>query len=394
MKRRTFLKTSTLASAGLFLPSLLRSGNFLFPQKTTKKLILIHLNGGNDWLNTIIPFKNELYYKFRPKIAIPTDQVIPLTGTLGLHPALKTLKELYAQKEMCIVNNVGYPNPDRSHFRSSDIWHSAGDSNEYISTGWLGRYMDLHCTNAYEAVQGDLNLSLALKGNNLNGVAIKNLKHLHTELQLPLYDNLIKSVKVDELNNDNQSYLYKTLIQTHTAFDYVFEKNKLVQNNKEYPKGGFGTQLKNAASLIAAESDIKIFFMSINGFDTHMGQLKRQEKLLTNFSEGISTFIENLKELNKWDDTLIMTYSEFGRRAEENANAGTDHGTAGNVLLFGKNLKKTGIVNEDPDLENLLDGDLKHSIDFRSIYKNVLQNWMQVDADAIIPQKVKGLELI
>jgi uncharacterized protein (DUF1501 family) len=363
-------------------------------QKSFKKLIIIQLSGGNDWLNTIIPYKNEIYYKLRPKIAVPANKVIPISNDLAFHPSLESLKKLVDQKEMAIVNNVGYANSDKSHFRSMDIWQSGSASNEYLNTGWLGRYLDNHATDAYEAWQGDLNLSLALKGNRLSGIAINNLKFSYNEIQSPFFKELTETLGDSITVTDNQSYLYNTLSQTYNSINYLNNKNNIVNNTKEYPTNLYCKQLKNIASLIASEAATKIYYITLNGFDTHVNQTTRHEKLLNNFAEGLNIFIENLKEFNKWDDTLILTFSEFGRSIEENTSAGTDHGTAGNVLLFGKNLKMKGVVNEAADLGNLINGDLKHTVDFRSIYKDVLQNWLQVDAEKIIAAKVNKVELI
>lgn len=394
MKRRDFIKQSALASAGLLLPSFLSASSSFAPLKDKKRLVVIQLSGGNDWLNTIVPFKNELYYKLRSKIALNRDKVIPLANDLALHPSLKALHSIFDANEMAVINNVGYPDPDRSHFRSMAIWHTASAGNEYLNHGWIGRFLDRECTNAFEAIEADNDLSQALKGEKLCGIAVKNLKFLYNELRQPFYNDLVTAAAKQTAAGGNQEYLYRLLSQTSSGIEYVFDKNKLVSNSREYPKDGFSHQLKNIASLIAAESSTKIYYISLNGFDTHVNQTTRHEKLLTTYSEGLSTFISNLKELNKWDDTLIMTFSEFGRRVEENASAGTDHGTAGNVLLFGKNLKKKGIINELPDLVNLDDGDLKYTVDFRSIYKDVLGNWMGADAEKIIPASVKKFEIV
>lgn len=249
----------------------------------------------------------------------------------------KALRNIFKESEMSIINNVGYPDPDRSHFRSMDIWHTASSGNEYLNHGWIGRFLDNECTNAYEALEADNELALALRGEKMSGIAVKNLKLLYKELQQPFYSDLVNAKNPTQGPvGSNQEFLYQMLRQTSSGIQYVFETNKLVANNKEYPTNGFSHQLKNIASLIAAESTTKVYYISLNGFDTHVNQTQRHEKLLNTYAEGLSTFIENLKELGKWDDTLIMTFSEFGRRVEENASAGTDHGTAGNILLFGK----------------------------------------------------------
>ena len=394
MDRRSFIKTSSLASGYFMLPGFLKPLEKLANESTQKNLVVIQFSGGNDWLNTIVPFNNDLYFQKRPYIGLKSNNVTFLEKDLALNNALLPIKAFYDNGELAIINSVGYPNPDRSHFRSMDIWHTASNSNEILQTGWLGRYLDSSCKFSYEAIEVDNYLSLALKGKKLNGLAVKNLKQLFQEVKTPFFNDLVSVTKDDVLNEDNQGYLYKTLIETQSSVDYVYQKNKIITNNATYPDSELGKQLKNISSFIASEITTKVYYISIGGFDTHTGQVDRQNRLLSQYAESITAFIKNLKELGKWDDTLIFTFSEFGRRVEENASLGTDHGTAGNVLLFGKNLKKKGIVNSAPSLENLDNGDLKYSVDFRSIYKDILQNWLQTDANKIVSANVNPFNII
>jgi len=393
MDRRDFIKTSSLASGYFLLPGFLKPLEQL-NTGTQKNLVVIQLSGGNDWLNTVIPYNNDLYYKKRPKLGLKDDKIIQLENGLALNSSLALLKGIYGNGEMAIVNNVGYPNPDRSHFRSMDIWQTASGSKEFLHTGWLGRYLDNDCKNAYEGIEADNYLSLALKGKKLNGLAVKNLNQLYKETKTPYFNDIAQAAKNDLLTEDNQGYLYKTLIETQSSVDYIYEKNKIQSNAFEYPTTELGKQLKDIAGFIASGITTKVYYVSMGGFDTHVGQLNRQEKLLQQYSEAVSAFISNLKAMGKWDETLVFTFSEFGRRVEENASGGTDHGTAGNVFLFGRNLKKKGIINELPDLENLNDGDIKYSVDFRSIYKNILSDWLQADADKIIAAQVNAFKVV
>ncbi len=394
MNRRNFIKTSSLASGYFMLPGFLKPLENLGLTSSQKNLVVIQFSGGNDWLNTIVPFNNDLYFKKRPRIGLQADKVTFLEKDLALNNALLPLKEIYDGGEMSIVNSVGYPNPDRSHFRSMDIWHTASESNEILQTGWLGRYLDTACKFSYEAIEVDNYLSLALKGKKLNGLAVKNINQLYKEVKTPYFNDLVSVTKDEVLNEDNQGYLYKTLIETQSSVDYVYEKNKIITNTATYPDTEIGKQLKNIAGFISSEVATKVYYVSLTGFDTHVGQVDKQNKLLQQYAEAVNAFIKNLKELNKWDDTLVFTFSEFGRRVEDNASSGTDHGTAGNVLLFGKNLKKKGIVNPSPDLTNLDNGDLKFNVDFRSIYKDILQNWLQTDANKIVSANVNAFNVV
>lgn len=394
MNRRNFIKTSSLASGYFMLPGFLKPLENSITTASQKNLVVIQFSGGNDWLNTIVPFNNDLYLKNRPRIGLKADKVTVLNKDLAMNNSLLPIKEFFDNGELSIVNNVGYPNPNRSHFRSMDIWHTASNSNEILQTGWLGRYLDSSCKFSYEAIEVDNYLSLALKGKNLNGLAVKNINQLYKELKTPYFNDLVAATNLNDLNEDNQGYLYKTLIETESSVEYVYEKNKVVTNVATYPNTQLGNQLKNFANFISSGIATKVYYVSLSGFDTHVGQVGKQSKLLEQYAEAIVAFIKNLKELNKWDDTLIFTFSEFGRRVEENASLGTDHGTAGNVLLFGKTLKNKGIVNPAPDLLNLENGDLKYSIDFRSIYKDILQNWLQTDANKIVSANVNPFSII
>ncbi len=394
MDRRQFIINSSLASGWALLPGFLKPLEKLGKNSSQKNLVIIQFSGGNDWLNTIVPFKNDLYYKNRKHIGLTKDNVTLLDKDLAINNQMLPLKEFFDSGEFAIVNSVGYPNPDRSHFRSMDIWQTGSSSTEVLQTGWLGRYLDSYCKNSYDAIEVDNYLSLALKGKSINGLAIKNVNELYKEIKTPYFNDLVNASNLKELNEDNQGYLYKTLIETNSSVNYVYEKNKLFANTASYPDTEIGKQLRNIANFINSGLTTKVYYVNLPGFDTHVGQVIKQNKLLATYAEAVNAFIKNLKVINKWDDTLIFTFSEFGRRVEENASAGTDHGTAGNVLLFGKNLKKKGIVNQAPNLENLDNGDLKYSVDFRSIYKNILENWLNADANKIITGDVSPFIIV
>jgi len=393
MDRRSFIKTSSLASSFFLIPGFLKPLEKL-NNPAQKNLVVIQLSGGNDWLNTVVPYKNDLYYQKRSKLSLKENQLLLLEKDLAINNSLAQLKTIYDAGEMAIVNNVGYPNPDRSHFRSMDIWQTASSSGEILHSGWLGRYLDTECKNSSDGIEVDNYLSLSLKGKKLNGLAVKDINQLYKEIKTPYFNELSGVTKNELLTEDNQGYLYKTLLETQSSVDYIYEKNKLFKNTYSYPDTSLGKQLKEIAGFMGSGLSTKIYYVSITGFDTHVNQLDRQNKLLGQYAEAVAAFIQNLKDLNKWDDSLIFTFSEFGRRVEENASGGTDHGTAGNVFLFGKNLKKKGIVNEAPDLSSLDAGDLKYTVDFRSIYKNILQDWLEADADKIISGNIPAFTVV
>ena len=396
MDRRKFLKQSSLASSLFFVPSFVKA----FEQVASsnlgyKRLVIIQLSGGNDGLNTVVPFRNDLYYRERPTLAIAKNEIIKLNDELGLHPNLTPLKRLYDQGYLTIINNVGYPNPVRSHFRSMDIWQTATDSDKFSQSGWLGRYLDNYAKNPHAAIEIDDSLSLAMKGERLNGIATQNPDILYNLSRDPYFKNINKHQNDAHLSEHNLGYLYKTMIEAQSSAKYIFETSKTVTSLKEYPNNKFGKQLKTTAKFINSGLDTKVFYTSLNGFDTHVNQLNTQKRLLKTYAEGIETFVEDLKANDTFKDTLILTFSEFGRRVKQNANVGTDHGTANNVFIIGDQLKKQGLYNDSPNLSNLDDnGDLKFEIDFRTIYATVLDKWLEVNDEKVLNKSFIQLDFI
>lgn len=396
MDRRKFLKQSSLASSLFFVPSFVRA----FEQVASaslgyKRLVIIQLSGGNDGLNTIVPFRNDIYYKERPTISIAKTDVIKLTDEVGLNPSLTPLKRLYDQGYLSIINNVGYPNPVRSHFRSMDIWQTATDSDKFSQSGWLGRYLDNYGKNPYTAIEVDESLSLAMKGEKVNAIATKDPRAFHNMSRDPYFKNIHKHQNDAHLSEHNLGYLYKSMIDAHSSAKYIYETSKTVSTLQEYPQNKFGKQLKTTAQFINSGLDTKVFYTSLNGFDTHANQLNTQKRLLKQYADGIEAFVKDLKANGTFKDTLILTFSEFGRRVKQNASVGTDHGTANNVFIIGENLKKKGFYNNAANLSNLDDnGDLKFEIDFRTIYATVLDKWLEVDDKKVLNKSFSQLDFI
>lgn len=397
MKRRNFLKSSALASTALMIPSFLKSypNENILASRSGKIMVIVQLSGGNDGLNTIIPFNNDIYYQSRPVLGIPKEEVLKVSDELGFNPAMEALRGLYDDGLMTIINNVGYPNPDRSHFRSMDIWHTASGSDQYWTSGWLGRYLDNQCTGCdkpYHALEVDDSLSLALKGAEKSGFAMSNPKQLKKTAD----NKLLKAIAEQHQNHpeENVAYLYKTMIDTQSSANYLFEQSKVYQSQEEYPKTAFGNDLKQIAELITADTDTKIYYVSLTGFDTHANQKNQQARLLKQYADGMKAFVADLKNNGLFDDTLIMTFSEFGRRVKQNASGGTDHGTANNLYLIGGKLKQPGFFNEAPNLQDLDKGDLKYQVDFRNIYATVLDKWLDADAADILQQRFNPMQFI
>jgi len=399
MKRRNFLRNTTLASAAFMVPAFLKPFEALAGplQNGHRNLVIIQLSGGNDGLNTIVPYGNDIYYQKRNSIAINPADLIKLNNLQGLHPSLASLKELYDQGWMSIINAVGYPNPDRSHFRSMDIWQTGSDADQFLTTGWIGRYLDSSCQNCrtpYTAIEVDDTLSLALKGSDIKGIAVQDPGKLYQETREPFFRDLTHDAQGEHLNEDNLGYLYKTMIETYSSAEYIQQTSKVYTVKGTYPNTQLGNQLKTISKFINSGLSTRVYYVSLSGFDTHVGQQNQQAKQLKIYADAVGAFINDLKQTGMLNDTLVMTFSEFGRRVEQNASGGTDHGTANNILLFGGQIKKPGIFNNAPDLGDLDNGDLKYQIDFRQVYATLLDKWLGVNNAQVLGRNFKGLDFV
>jgi len=395
IKRKEFLQIGTLASASLMMPKFLKA----FEKKDlvtpgNKVLIVLQFSGGNDGLNTVIPIRNDIYYRSRPKLGIQKEKALQITDEAGLNPALPFFKELFDEGSLGIMNNVGYPNPDRSHFRSMDIWQSASDSNQYISTGWLGRYLDAQCSGCdkpTQALEIDDVLSLALKGENLKGLALRDPKKLYSSSNERYFKEINAAHNHEEAAVD---YLYKTLSETLNSADYIYEQSRRHPSSESYPATQLGKNLKTISSLIFSDINTKVYYVSLGSFDTHVNQENQQKRLFTELNDAISAFVKDLKNNNRFQDVTLMTFSEFGRRVAQNASGGTDHGTANNMFFIGGGLKQKGLINAMPDLIDLNQGDLKYTVDFKSVYATLLHNWLEADDEKVLGKKFERMNFI
>lgn len=396
MDRRKFLKQSSLASSLFFVPSFVKAfENVASASLGYKRLVIIQLSGGNDGLNTVIPFENDTYYNARPTLSIAKNNVLKLTNQVGLHPSLAPLNRLYDEGFLTIINNVGYPNPNRSHFRSTDIWQTATNANEYSQSGWIGRYLDYYGQKPYAAIEINDSLSLAMKGETTNAIATQDAKALFNLSRDPYFKNLYNHQNDAHLNEHNLGYLYKSMIEAHASAKYIYETSKTVSSNIEYPSNKFGKQLKTTAQFINSHLETKVYYAALNGFDTHVNQLGTQKRLLSQYAEAVEAFVKDLQAGGTFNDTLILTFSEFGRRVKQNGSAGTDHGAANNLFIIGNQLRKPGLYNNMANLEDLdANGDLKFEIDFRAIYATVLNKWLDVNDEKVLKKSFKQLHFI
>ena len=396
-KRKEFIQIGSLATASIMLPKFLKafeSKSMVLPGN--KVVVILQLSGGNDGLNTVIPVRNDLYYKARPKLGIVKDKALSVTDEVGLHPALTGFKELYDDGSLAILNNVGYPNPDRSHFRSMDIWHTASQSTDYWTNGWVGRYLDSQCNRCdkpTQAIELDDVLSLALKGENIKGIAVKDPRRLYGIANEKFFRDVMKNHK-DETGEQPVDYLYKTMAETLSSADYIFQQSKMHPTNAEYPKTDLGNSLKTIASLIYSEINTKVYYVSLGSFDTHINQDAQQQRLFTEMNGAVSAFVKDLKAQHRFDDVMLFTFSEFGRRVNQNASNGTDHGTANNMFLVSGGLKQKGVLNAMPDLADLNEGDLKYNVDFKNVYATILNKWLKADDKSILMKQYEYLNFI
>jgi uncharacterized protein (DUF1501 family) len=397
MKRRDFLQYTGLTSASMLVPGFLKSFDLSGIQLSGKRLVIVQLSGGNDGLNSLVPFQNDLYYSARPKIAVSKNDVLKIADHAGFHPALSGFRKLYDQGMMAVYNGVGYPNPDRSHFRSMDIWHTASNSDEYLNTGWIGRLLDSNCPgseNSWYAMEVDDTLSLSMKGQNKSGFAVKDPAKLKQILNDPFYANLALDEQIKSSNSEI-AFLYKTMASTRAGADYILEKNsQKLSSNSDYPQHEFGKSLQQIATLINNGIGSRIFYSGISGFDTHIRQAESQPRLLQIVGDSIYQLCSNLKAAGNMNDTVIMVFSEFGRRVKQNASNGTDHGTANQVYIIGGDLRNAGIRNEMSDLSKLDDGDLIHTMDFRRIYATLLDKVIGVNSSEILQYKFETLDIL
>lgn len=387
MNRRNFLTlTGTFTGGTLLLPSFLHAfgtqSNLVIGEQC---LVFIQLNGGNDGLNTFIPFDNPLYYDLRPKIALSKNEIVSKNNGMGFHPALKDFATMQQNGDLSIIQNVGYPEPNRSHFRSQEIWQTGSSSNEYLNEGWLGRYLDIQCKENQPTAGINLDAidNLALKGNEPNAITVKD-------------PNRFKIRKNDDddvaLSSNPQLDFVRKIANSVTEGSEEIQK-ALAKSTSEinYPKTKLAANLEWIARLIKGNLNSKVYYTSQNGYDTHDNQLAIHQRNLTELNDAVFSFYSDLKKANLLQNVTIIVFSEFGRRVKDNGN-GTDHGTAAPLFIIG-GMNSGKILGENPNLSDLDNGDLKYNIDFRSVYATLLQNKMQFNPNqiGITNQPLKGL---
>lgn len=405
--RRDFLKTSSLLAWGASVPAFLgrtalAAPNASKPGANDTILVVVQLTGGNDGLNTVIPFADPEYAKLRPTIKVAKDQVKKLNDHVGLHPSMTGLADLYQDKSLAVVQGVGYPNPSQSHFRSMDIWQAASTS-ETLTEGWIGKALKSAPGGAFHVAAGNESAPLALSGSPARVPSITSIEDFQLKMTAAGSADKKKQTAVIEEGAKAQTshpglldFVQKTALSTYASSRRLQEIGKNYQPKADYPQTGLANRLKLAAQLIDADLGARIFYVGIDGFDTHANQggaAGSHANLLSEVSGAITALVKDLSARGHKDRVLVMTFSEFGRRAKENGSKGTDHGSGAPMLLAGAKVKP-GIHGVHPSLTKLEFGNLAHSLDFRQVYATILERWLHVDSTAVLGQRFKPIDVL
>jgi uncharacterized protein (DUF1501 family) len=384
--------------------------------KDGRILVVLQLSGGNDGLSTVVPYGDDTYYRERGALAHPANTVLKVNDYIGLNGKLTGLMDLIQAGELAIVQGVGYPNPNRSHFRSMDIWQSGQPEREAPISGWLGRYFDNTCPGCDPKVGiniGDT-LPLTLQGERVlpmsfgrpdayryHGMDQQDYLALNQSTDAPAPAPAAPAVGRQKssaptapiVTSDSQlDFLHRTAMDAQISSDDIL---RIVRNHHGtgYPNGEFGTGLQTIAAMIAGGLSTRVYYISLGGFDTHAGQANRHDQLMTQMSQGLSAFWADLKGQGNDQRVMMMTFSEFGRRVTANASGGTDHGAAAPMLIMGKGIQ-AGVVGKHPSLTNLDQGDLRYGIDFRNVYATILQNWLDTSSKPVLGEQFATLPLV
>jgi uncharacterized protein (DUF1501 family) len=398
-RREFLLQGLGLVGVGASLPNFLVQTALAGPkaQKGDSILVVLQLSGGHDGLSAVVPYNNDDYGRNRRATRIAANEVIKINDQVGMHPNLKELKGLFDAGSFGIVQGVGYPNPNRSHFKSMDIWHLADNSGRAISYGWLGRYCDI----AHKGVN-DPKLAVAV-GSDRAPLAIQGKEHAGISLQQPEAFRYIASSsgklagtyrKLNEMTaeaggpNSSLEFVSRTAVDANTASDEILKLARQYTSKTTYPNSRLAASLKTVGSLIAGGLSTRVYYVFQGGFDTHAGQRGRHDRLMTELSEGMAAFQKDLADQGNANRVVTIAFSEFGRRLKENFSQGTDHGVAGPMFLFGPKIKP-GLHGKYPSLAegDLTNGDLRHTVDFRSVYATMLEKWLGTRSEPILGGK-------
>jgi uncharacterized protein (DUF1501 family) len=431
--RREFLRTSVLGGAlSWTVPAFLAntfsalqaeaadSATQIATGRDSNILVILQMAGGNDGLNTVVPYSNDHYHRARPKLGLPEKRILKLSDDIGLHENLAGFKELYDGGQLSIIQGVGYPNPNRSHFRSTEIWQTAADAEKLESSGWLGRYFDNTCSGCEPTVAVNIGRQMpqAFQAKHPVGVSLESPqsyrfmsreKGKNGEMTEESYRKLNEpdaempenaGGTIDAIPGSVQSpgsaldFLERTALDAQVSSDKIRTIASRVENQATYPSSQLGNSLKLVAKLIGGGLATRVFYVSQGGYDTHTNQLAAHERLLKELGDSVKAFVADLKAQGNLSRVLVMTFSEFGRRVVENASSGTDHGAAAPMFIIGHKVK-AGLLGKYPSLapSDLFQGDLKYNLDFRTVYAGVLENWLKTKSPPILGRQFAPLQI-
>lgn len=404
LSRRDLMKHGGMIAVGLAAPrwlSTIAEADVLRIAKGGKPasdtiLVVCQLSGGNDGLNTVVPYSDSLYYKYRPSLAHQESAVLKLNESLGFHPSMKGMHELYKEGKVAVVTNVGYPKPNRSHFKSMDIWQSASPDDK-MRHGWIGRHFDISMKNQPPNPIVALGLStekpLALVGESASIPCFASLTDVQNMLGDANSEKLLRDIQgMDAMTGSPTRVVQQANKSALDAMSILSKQLSKFSPKQTYGDDNFGKGFKQISQLIGASPATRVVYFSAGGFDTHSRQLDTHAKLLENFSGAVLAFQREMEALGKADKVVVLVFSEFGRRVSENASQGTDHGAAAPMFLIGSKVKG-GIHGSKPDLTDLQDGDIKFKTDFREVYASTLDNWVGGDSEVVLGQKFKPLTI-
>ena len=411
---KTFFALDALGADALTQPVTGKDGTIL---------VVLQMAGGNDGLNMIVPFADDAYHRARPRLSLPADQILKIDNYVGLNPKLAGLKSLYDEGHVAIVEGVGYPNPNRSHFRSTEIWQTASDADRTLNEGWLGRYFDNCCGGADPTVGVAIGEETpqAFAAKNPTGVTFSRPEQFRFRPSEPdggrmsaeemLFRQLNETASGEEsvaapdgasvgaINGKTKSdlstldFLQRTALDAQLSSDKILAVARKSKSTVTYPQGQLAASLNIVARMIGGGLPTRVYYASQGGFDTHAGQINAHQRLMTEFNDAVTAFVSDLKQQGNFERVLLMTFSEFGRRVQENANGGTDHGAAAPMFVLGGAIKP-GLFGKYPSLTDLDLGDLKFNTDFRSVYGTVLDRWLKAPSQTVLGRKFSSLAIV
>lgn len=422
--RRQFLRTGVLGGAMAWtLPAFIEKTFFALDaaaaesavQVATGKdspiLVILQMAGGNDGLNMVVPYADDAYYRARPKIGIAAGNVLKVDDHIGLHPKLRTLRGFYDEGRLGVIQGVGYPNPNRSHFRSTDIWQTATDSNKFANKGWLANYFDACCKGEDPVVGVSIGAEtpLSFSGSSGAGITLTRPDQFRFISNDPaageafadmtsFSDNTggsVQSLSGDIAPGDGNTldFVRRTALDARISSDRILEITRKSKAPVTYPGNRLATDLNLVARLIAGGLPTRVYYVSQGGYDTHSGQSGTHERLLGELDSALGAFVADLQAQGNLDRVTVMTFSEFGRRVTENASGGTDHGAAAPMFVLGGKIK-AGLHGTQPSLTELGDGDLIYTVDFRRVYATMLDKWLHAPSEVVLGRKFPALGFV